>query len=117
MHLYIGYELMPHVSHALIFWNDTQAFRLDEGLTVCPMTIGYGSDAWNTQLISECLLGNGGHTSLNHFSQCLYIVFTKAVTRQILDSFEIKYTYSCSLNEGLMVCPMTTDYGSDAWNT
>jgi hypothetical protein len=76
---------LPHASHALIFVNRTQASKLGGGLMICLMTIGQGSDAWNTQLISECLLGNGRCMCLNHFSQRPYIVFTKIVTGQIWD--------------------------------
>jgi hypothetical protein len=54
------------------------------------MTIGQGLNTWNTQLISECLLGNGGHTCLNCFSQCPRTVFMKTVTGQIWDHFETK---------------------------
>ena len=55
------------IHHALIFGKYTQAYKLGGGLMICPMTIGQDSDAWNTQLISECLLGNSGHMCLNYF--------------------------------------------------
>jgi len=41
------------------FFKHAQTSKLGGGLTICDMTIGQGSDAWNTQLKSECLLGNG----------------------------------------------------------
>jgi len=74
----------------LFFLKHTQAFKLDGELLICPMTIGQGLDAWNTQLISECLLGNGGYTYLNHFSQRPYTIFTKIVIGQIWDPFETR---------------------------
>jgi hypothetical protein len=74
----------------LYFWKHTQAFRLGGELSICPMTIGQSSDAWNTQLISECLLGNGGYTYLNYFLQRPYTVFTKTVTGQVWDPFETR---------------------------
>jgi hypothetical protein len=74
----------------LYFWKHTQASRFGGELAICPMTISQGSDVWNTQLISECLLGNYGYTCLNHFSQRFYTVFTKTVTRQIWDPSETR---------------------------
>jgi hypothetical protein len=35
---------MPHASHTLIFGKHTQASKLGGELTICPMTIGHGSD-------------------------------------------------------------------------
>jgi hypothetical protein len=55
--------------HALFFGKYIQAYKFGGELAICPMTIGQGSNAWNTQLISECLLGNGGHTCLNYSLQ------------------------------------------------
>jgi hypothetical protein len=81
---------LSYASHALIFWKHTQAFKLGGELVICPITIDQGSDTWNTKLISECLLGNGGYTWLNHFSQRPYTVFTKIVTGQIWDPFETR---------------------------
>jgi len=78
---------MPHASPALIFEKHTYTSRLGRGLSICHMTIDQSLDVWNTQLISECVLSNGGHTCLNHSSQCLYTVITKIVTRQIWNSF------------------------------
>jgi hypothetical protein len=48
------------------FWKHTQTSKLDGGLVVCLMIMGQGSDPWNTQLMFECLLGNGGHACFNH---------------------------------------------------
>jgi hypothetical protein len=68
--------------HMSLFLKAHTSFRLGRKLAICPMTIGQGSDAWNTQLISECLLGNGGYTYLNHFLQRPYTIFTRIVARQ-----------------------------------
>jgi hypothetical protein len=76
--------------HMSLFWKHTQVSKLGGELAICPMTIGQGSDAWNTQLISECLLGNGGYMYLNHFLQRPYTVFMKTVTGQIWDPFETR---------------------------
>jgi len=43
INLDIGYGLMPHASHALIFFKNTQISRLGGGLVVCPITICQGS--------------------------------------------------------------------------
>jgi len=69
-----------HASHVFIFWKHTQTFKLVGELAIFPMTIDQGSDAWNTELISECLLGNGEYRCLNCFSQPPYAVSTKIIT-------------------------------------
>jgi hypothetical protein len=87
--MFMHYIELPHASHTLIFGKHTQASKLGGELAICPMTIGQGSDAWNTQLISECLLGNGGHTRLNCSLQRTHTVFTKIVTGQIWDPLRL----------------------------
>jgi hypothetical protein len=99
-YLYIGYGLIPHTSLTLIFESTNKTSKLGGELTICPMTIDQGLGVWKSELISECLLGNGGHTCFSHSSQCSYTVFTKIVTRQIWDPFETrKKTSSYSFNE------------------
>jgi hypothetical protein len=83
------YRIVSCITY-LYFWKHTQASRLGGELTICRITISQDSDAWNTQLISECLLGNCGYTCLNHFSQRLYTIFTKIITRQTWDPFETR---------------------------
>ena len=72
------------------FWEAHTSLKLGGVLAIYPMTIGQGSDAWNTQLISECLLGNGGHTCLNCSLQRPHTVFMKNVTGQIWDPFKTR---------------------------
>jgi len=81
---------LSHAAHVFIFGKHTQASKLSEELTIYPMTIGQGSNAWHTQLISECLLSNDGYTCFNHFLQHPYTVFMKIVTGQIWDPLETK---------------------------
>ena len=69
------------------FGKHTQASKLSGELMICHITIGQGSDVWNIQLISKCLLGNSGHTCLNCSLQCPYTVFMKIITRQIWNLF------------------------------
>jgi hypothetical protein len=65
------------------FWKHIQISRLGGGLTICPMTTSQSLDAWNPQLISDCLLDNGRHTCLNHSLQCPHTIFTNNISRQI----------------------------------
>jgi len=55
---------LPRASNTLIFGKHTKTYKLSGGLMICPMTIGHDLDAWNTQLIYECMLGNGGICAL-----------------------------------------------------
>jgi hypothetical protein len=80
--IYAFYRIVSCII-CLYFLKHTQASRLGGELAICHMTIGH-------HLISECLLGNGGYTCLNHFSQHPYTVFTKIVTGQIWDPFETR---------------------------
>ena len=66
LHFYLFVNIFFHAFYRIVscitciyFWKHTQASRLGGELTIYPRTIGHGSDAWNTQLISKCLLGNG----------------------------------------------------------
>ena len=76
LHFYLFINIFSHAFYridscitCIYFWKHTQASRLGGELAICPKTIGQGSDAWNTQLISECLLGNSGYTCLNYSLQ------------------------------------------------
>ena len=74
----------------LNFFKHTQSSRLGGGLRICPITISQGLNAWNTQLIFECLLGNGRDICFNHSSQCSHTIFTKIVIGQIWDLFKTR---------------------------
>jgi hypothetical protein len=75
------YGLMPLCITCFNFWEHIKASKLGGGIMIYPMTIGLGPGSWNTQLGSKWLLGNSGHTRLNHFLQCSYTVLTRTTTR------------------------------------